>query len=377
MAFYFFKTFLSELLPDSLLTWNMSLISDVYSQDSIIKKRKISIMNNINSLPKDLTKIICEYDYSLEGKSYTFIGHRKSVCCLTLLPDERIASGCDFRTIKVWNVTTGKCDITFDAALTDVTCIAALHDGRIVSGSYDKVLKIWNSSTGKCEETLYGHFDKILCVCALPDGSSDCSAERGQRIVSGCRDGSIKIWNLDNYSCDITFYHNHRVSCLAVMKQNKCSTGVAKDDIFPCSSSSYHIVSGSYDGTIKIWDTFGNCLMTFNSIGDKSIKCIAVLLDGRIISVSGKNEFEIWDAQTGKCVFNFVDYECCIKCISVLPDGSIVCGSYGNKLKVLEPYTGNCIREFIGHDDRVLCVDSLPDGRIVSGSYDTTLKLWS
>ena len=37
--------------------------------------------------------------------------------------------------------------------------MAVLPDGRIVSGSYDKILRIWNSTSGKCEVVLEGHSD--------------------------------------------------------------------------------------------------------------------------------------------------------------------------------------------------------------------------
>ena len=35
--------------------------------------------------------------------------------------------------------------------------MAALPDGRIVSGSDDKTLRIWNSTSGDCEVILEGH----------------------------------------------------------------------------------------------------------------------------------------------------------------------------------------------------------------------------
>ena len=40
-------------------------------------------------------------------------------------------------------------------------------DGRIiVSGSYDKTLKIWDVASGKCQATLEGH--RYLCLfCAI------------------------------------------------------------------------------------------------------------------------------------------------------------------------------------------------------------------
>jgi WD40 repeat protein len=38
-----------------------------------------------------------------------------------------------------------------------VLSIAVLPDGRIVSGSGDNTLRIWNSTSGECEVVLEGH----------------------------------------------------------------------------------------------------------------------------------------------------------------------------------------------------------------------------
>ncbi len=37
--------------------------------------------------------------------------------------------------------------------------VAVFPDGRIVSGSSDKTLRIWNSTSGECEVVLEGHSD--------------------------------------------------------------------------------------------------------------------------------------------------------------------------------------------------------------------------
>ena len=66
-------------------------------------------------------------------------------------------------------------------------CLQALPDGRIVSGSDDKTLRIWSRDEAGIwqSEELVGHTDWVRCLQVLPDG----------RIVSGSDDQTIKIWD--------------------------------------------------------------------------------------------------------------------------------------------------------------------------------------
>ena len=70
------------------------------------------------------------------------------------------------------------------SGLGTVRCLAQLSDGRVVSGSADNTLKVWNITTGVCELTLTGHIDDVHCLAQLSDG----------RVVSGSDDSTLKVW---------------------------------------------------------------------------------------------------------------------------------------------------------------------------------------
>ena len=46
----------------------------------------------------------------------------------------------------------------------------------VVSGSDDKTVRVWDVSTGQCEATWEGHSEWVNSVCFSPDG---------KRVVSG------------------------------------------------------------------------------------------------------------------------------------------------------------------------------------------------
>jgi WD40 repeat protein len=124
----------------------------------------------------------------IEKKDNIFWGklpeHSKEITCVATLLDGRIVTGSRDHTLKIWNLTTGECEIIFTGHLDEVWCVAVLPDGRIVSGSRDKTLKIWNPLNKNCDLTLKGHTDIVKCVAVLPDS----------RIVSGSMNGIIIIW---------------------------------------------------------------------------------------------------------------------------------------------------------------------------------------
>ena len=95
---------------------------------------------------------------------------RAQVECVAVLSNDRVVSGSDASTLKVWDVSSGACIRTLghswhaprrrpvkqrvDRSSTprgaQVQCVVAvLSNGRVVSGSADRTLKVWEDVEGK------------------------------------------------------------------------------------------------------------------------------------------------------------------------------------------------------------------------------------
>jgi GTPase SAR1 family protein len=63
-----------------------------------------------------------------------------------------------------------------------------MPDGaRAISASFDKTLRVWDLATGKSLATLEGHTSVVWCVAVTPDGT---------RAVSASRDKTLRVWDL-------------------------------------------------------------------------------------------------------------------------------------------------------------------------------------
>jgi class 3 adenylate cyclase len=141
-----------------------------------------------------------------------------------------------------------------------------------------------------------------------------------------------------------------------------------------------YILSGSYDNTLKLWESAtGKEVRTFKG-HERSITSIAISGDNELIlSGSEDNTLKLWESATGKEVHTFKGHTSTVWSVAFSGDGKhVVSGSEDNTLKLWAVSTGQEVRTFKGHTSTVWSVAFSGDGKhVVSGSSDMTLKLWA
>jgi hypothetical protein len=75
----------------------------------------------------------------------------------------------------------------------------------VVSASEDKTLKVWDLASGRAEGTLEGHAGGVTACAVTPDG---------RRVVSASADKTLKVWDLATGACLLT--HRANATCLAI-----------------------------------------------------------------------------------------------------------------------------------------------------------------
>ena len=215
-------------------------------------------------------------------------------------------------------------------------CVAALSNGRVISGG-DNKLKVWDVTSGQCLRTLTGHTGtarrrrpveprvdrsstprraQVNCVVALPCG----------RVVSGSDDRTLKVWDASTSECLWTLSGHTNVARRrrpVEPRVDRSSTPRGAQVGCVVVLSHGRVVSGSFDGTLKVWDaSTSECLRTLTGHTndarrrrlvkprvDRSstprraqVNCVAALLNGNVVSGSDDETLKVWDVSSGECL---------------------------------------------------------------------------
>ncbi|MGM3305209.1 WD40 repeat domain-containing protein [Anabaena sp. WFMT] len=118
---------------------------------------------------------------------HILMGHSHIVSSLAISADAKfLVSGSRDKTIKVWNLETGKLIHTLKSHRDGVYAVALSPNEQIIaSGSADKTIKLWHLETGELLGTFIGHANTVTALTFTASG---------EMLVSGSLDKTIKIW---------------------------------------------------------------------------------------------------------------------------------------------------------------------------------------
>jgi WD40 repeat protein len=147
---------------------------------------------------------------------------------------------------RVWDIQTYKQIATFEgdisrkpAAPRDRMSAVAFSpdDTRIVSGSYNHNVRVWDARSGQQLAAFECHA-RVSAVAFSTDG---------MRIVCGSYEDTVQLWDME-VSGQVTVFTAPENS---PQRQQQRRSGVSAVAFSP---NSLHIVSGSFDSNIRVWD---------------------------------------------------------------------------------------------------------------------------
>lgn len=194
-----------------------------------------------------------------------------------------------------------------------VTAIATTMEDRnsILSASRDKSIIVWTLTR---TEEAYGHAQKRLTGHGHFVQDVAISSD-GMFALSGSWDGTLRLWDLNNGTTTRRFIgHSKDVLSVAFSADNR------------------QIVSGSRDKTINLWNTLGQCKFTITEDGHKEwVSCVRFspnLSTPLIVSAGWDRVVKVWNLTHCKLRTNLFGHTGYINTVTVSPDGSL-CASGG------------------------------------------------
>ena len=160
------------------------------------------------------------------------------ITCLAFSPDgQRLASGVGAADSKIylWETASGREIGRLEGQRGWTGGVQFLADGKhLLSGSGDQVIRLWDLETRTIVRAFRGHQSEVRTFALAPDQQS---------FVSGCKDGSAYLWNLNEDRAAAT--------------HGKISSGPSAENKYGAwtfSADSRALVTLANDGRLTRWE---------------------------------------------------------------------------------------------------------------------------
>lgn len=104
---------------------------------------------------------ISKFDLIEESYKDIFQAHNKRILTIELLPNNRLATGSEDKTIKIWELDKFQCLHSLNNHTDQIRCLKYLSKNKLISGSDDNSIKIWSLANYECIQTLNGHSNGV------------------------------------------------------------------------------------------------------------------------------------------------------------------------------------------------------------------------
>ena len=230
-----------------------------------------------------------------------------------------------------------------------INCLIKLSDNRLASGGQDNTIKIWDINKKEILFTLNGHTSIIWDIRELEDN----------KLISASDDNSCKVWDLNTKKELYTLFSSHRhISAIAVLKNNKVILASGRQVILfnlntkqqeSCLDikkgawtlrelSNGDVAAGLGNGALYIIEVTDELLIKtiFVQGHTKTINSIIELENNKIVTSSDENDLILWDLKDPESMYLIKGHTDLVTCLCYISGTRFASASRDKTLKIWE-----------------------------------------
>lgn len=362
--------------------------------DVILKKIDIkgNSLINFNSLDMnfDGTKVICGssdgsiqvWDLDLEQKIKSLDAHSSHILDVTLNFDCSQALSCSSdNTLKLWNLDLASNEHR-DRRNCYLMCFSIGNHGTLALKAGVFFLELWNLDNNKLFREFSGlknsGFKGFDSISINADGtrvlaSMGADAEPGL-ILWNLKTGEVlrKIISRTKDTGSVVF-NGERIKSASLPPPSEwfCLANISADG--------RKALSGSVDGTIKLWDLeSGEEIRSVSGHGNKPLFLCFSFDENQALSGDRDCTLKLWDLRKGKEIRTFVGHQSPILSVAIdKTRNHVLSGSADGKLNLWDLKTDSPLRTFGVSGDCVSFVCLSDDGTRALSLSGQSIRLWN
>jgi WD40 repeat protein/serine/threonine protein kinase len=240
---------------------------------------------------------------------------------------------------------------------TEVHGVAFSPDGeRLASGCGDGTVKIWNSRTDNVIQSFQAHSDSVVSVAFHPDG---------KHLASRGADLKVKVLDLT-----ATGQAVFTEPCTPTRKYGSAYT--------IAFSPNGRYVTFASEEVVKVWDWKNRQLLHSLPGNDFHSIPVAFSRDGRLAAGIFEVGLELWDPETGKLLRTFPEHPGPTSAVAFSANGEwLASANYDRTVKLSDATTGGLLHNLLHPGNQPECIAISPDGRrLASGGEDKKVRIW-
>lgn len=288
-------------------------------------------------------------------------GHQGWVRCVTVdHSNQFFATGSNDRTIKFWDLASGKLKLTLTGHISAVRGLAlSSRHAYLYSCSEDKTVKCWDLEANKVVRSYHGHLSGVYCLSLHP--TLDV-------LATGGRDSVVRLWDCRTKAqIHVLEGHTNVISSIVTQEYEP------------------QIISGSHDHMMRLWDIgSGKAIQTLTN-HKKSVRGLAVHPEEYTFASAASDNIKVWKCPEGEFLRNVSGHNAILNDVAISHDNVMVtCGDDGSMFFwdwksgynfqqiYSKPQPGS-----ISSEAGVYCAEfDRSSLRLITGECDKTIKIW-